>query len=66
MKHIRNFLRFWYDFIVGDDWIVAAGAVLALVVTALLTQRGVNVWWVMPGAVVVLLAASIGRETRRS
>ena len=66
MRFIKHFLLFWYDFIVGDDWVVAAGVVLALIVTALLTQRGLNAWWVMPAAVVVLLAASIWRATRRS
>jgi hypothetical protein len=65
MKHVRNFLRFWYDFIVGDDWLVAAGVVLALIVTASLIQGGFNAWWVMPGAVAVLLAASIWRAARR-
>jgi len=39
MMPLRNFLLFWYDFIVGDDWVVAAGVVLALIATALLAQR---------------------------
>jgi hypothetical protein len=65
MKHVRNFLRFWYDFIVGDDWVAAAGVVLALIAAALLAQRGLNAWWVMPAAVAVLLAISIGRAARR-
>jgi len=34
MSSIMNFLRFWYNFIVGDDRIIAAGVVLALVVSA--------------------------------
>ena len=66
MTHLRNFLRFWYDFIVGDDWVIAAGVVIALIVTGLLAQRDVNAWWLMPVAVAVLFAASIGRETQRS
>jgi len=65
MTHLRNFLRFWYDFIVGDDWVIAAGVVIALIVTGLLAQRGLNAWWVMPAAVAVLLAVSIGREARK-
>jgi len=66
MTFLGNFLRFWYDFIVGDDWVVAAGVVLALIVAALLAQRGLNACWVMPAAVAVLLTISIGRATRRS
>lgn len=66
MTYVKHFLLFWYDFIVGDDWIVAAGVVLGLGVSAALARRDVNAWWVMLVAVVVLLAASLWRETRRS
>jgi hypothetical protein len=66
MTYLKNFLLFWYDFIVGDDWIIAAGVVLALVVSALLARRELNAWWVMPLAVVVMLAVSIWRETRKA
>jgi len=66
MTHLRNFLRFWYDFIVGDDWVIAAGVVIALIVTGLLAQRGFNAWWMMPAAVVILLTASLWRESRKS
>jgi hypothetical protein len=66
MTYVKNFLRFWYEFIVGDDWMIAAGVVAALVVSILLARRGINAWWVVPVAVVVLLAASLWRETRRS
>ncbi|HEY6962127.1 MAG TPA: hypothetical protein VI408_09595 [Gaiellaceae bacterium] len=51
-----RFLRFWWEFVVGDDWVVAAGVVVALVVTALL-----QVWWLMPIAVVALLYLSLRR-----
>ena len=30
MKYITGFFAFWYDFIVGDAWEVAAGVVLTL------------------------------------
>jgi hypothetical protein len=66
MTHLTNFFLFWYDFIVGDDWVIAVGVVIALIVTGLLVQLGLNAWWVMPAAVAALLAASIRRETRRS
>jgi hypothetical protein len=32
MRYLKSFGRFWYDFIVGDDWKIAAGVVLALAV----------------------------------
>jgi hypothetical protein len=39
VKYVKGFGRFWWDFIVGDDWTVAAGVPLAV---ALLT--GISVW----------------------
>jgi hypothetical protein len=47
MTYLKNFLLFWYDFIVGDDWMIAAGVVMALVLSAALARRGLNAWWVM-------------------
>ena len=64
MKKIAAFGRFWWDFVVGDDWLVAAGIGLALGLTALLAEEDVSAWWVMPAAVVLLLAASLRRATR--
>ena len=49
-------LRFLWEFVVGDDPLVAAGVVVALAVTAVL-----EVWWLMPLAVLVLLYASLRR-----
>ena len=66
MTYLKNFLRFWYDFMVGDDWMIAAGVLMALVVSVALARRGLNAWWVMLVSVVVMLAASLWRETRRS
>ena len=36
MGLVRGFLRFWYDFIVGDDWRIALGVVLVLAAGAAL------------------------------
>jgi hypothetical protein len=66
MRYLKSFLLFWYDFIVGDDWVIAAGVVLALVASALLARRDLNAWWLMPVAVVVLLVVSLWRETRHA
>ena len=63
MKHVRAFAMFWWDFIVGDDWRVAAGLAIALGLTALLTHAGVNAWWLLPVSVPVLLWSALRRET---
>ena len=61
MKYVVAFLRFWYDFIVGDDWRVAVGVVVALALTAVLAHHGVAAWWLMPAAVVAILVGSLRR-----
>jgi len=66
MNYLKNFLLFWYDFIVGDDWTIAAGVVLALVVSAVLAHGGLNAWWIMIVAVVMTLGVSLWRETRHA
>ena len=66
MKYLISFGRFWWDFIVGDDWRVAAGVAVALGLTSLLTHEDVNAWWLLPPAVALLLAGSLWRATRRS
>jgi len=64
VKYVRAFLRFWWDFIVGDDWRVAAGIAVALGLTVLLVDHDVNAWWLIPAAVGVVLAGSLDRSTR--
>jgi hypothetical protein len=59
---MRLLLAAW-EFVVGDDWRTALGVVLALTLTALLAGI-VSDWWVMPPAVLALLALSIRRAAR--
>ena len=66
MSYVRQFLNFWYDFIIGDDWSIAVGVVAGLVLTAMLVRRSVDAWWLMPLAVTVLLAVSLWREVRQT
>jgi hypothetical protein len=64
VRYVVSFTRFWWDFVVGDDWTVAAGIALALGLTSALTHRGVHAWWLLPLAVGFLLAVSLWRGTR--
>ena len=56
-----RFLRFWWDFVVGDDWIAALGVAVALGVTAALVAAGLNAWWLMPLGVAAVLFVSLRR-----
>jgi hypothetical protein len=64
MKYVIGFFQFWYDFIVGDDWTIAAGVVIALALTALLSRSNIAAWWLLPVAVALGLTASLWREAR--
>ena len=64
MSTLRRFALAVWDFVVGDDWLTALGVCAALGVTALLSSSGVAAWWVLPAAVVSLLALSVGRAAR--
>jgi hypothetical protein len=50
-----------WEFVVGDDPITAVGVVVALGATALIAGAGAAAWWVMPVAVLALLALSLRR-----
>jgi hypothetical protein len=65
MKPVLAFLSFWYDFVVGDDWTIAMGVVIALIATVLLVGAGIAGWWLLPAAVVILLGWSLRRVARR-
>ncbi|MDQ2707192.1 MAG: hypothetical protein M3Z25_05955 [Actinomycetota bacterium] len=64
MKRIHAFFAFWYDFVVGDDWRVAVGVIVALVLTYAISTTGAPAWWVLPAAVAVLLPWSLWRAAR--
>ena len=62
MNYLVRFGRFWWDFVVGDDWVAAALVVLGIGATAAVAASDIAAWWVMPLAVVVVLFVSLRRE----
>jgi hypothetical protein len=66
MRHLVAFGRFWYDFLVGDDWIIAVTVVVTVAGTALIADEVRLAWLVLPVASAAILAASILRARRRS
>jgi hypothetical protein len=61
ISKLRAFGAFWYDFVIGDDWVVAVGVVIGLAGTYGLHRAGVPAWWLLPVLLVVLLPVSLGR-----
>jgi len=64
-ERVRAFAAFWYDFVVGDDWLVAVGVVTGLALTYGLSQAGAAGWWLLPLCLAVLLPLSLWRAARR-
>ncbi len=63
---LKGFGRFWYDFVVGDDWVVALGVVVALGITyGLKAAPDVPAWWLLPIVVVALIAVAVRRANAR-
>lgn len=58
---MKRFGQFWWDFVVGDDWLVAVGVVVAFGLTAILAAASVPAWWLPPLAVASVLWLSLRR-----
>ena len=65
MSRIGALLRFLWDFVIGDDWRIAAAVVVALAATLVVSQSNVPVWWLLPLVVVVILSISVWDVARR-
>ena len=64
MKHLAAFGRFWWNFVIGDDWLVAVLVAAAIGATAILAAAGVTAWWLLPLAVPGILWLSLRRAIR--
>jgi hypothetical protein len=69
MRYVVGFGRFWYDFIVGDDWKIAAGAAAVLGVGAVLVAtdavEGKVLAPILALGIAVVVTASILAGARR-
>ncbi len=63
---LRALALFIWDFVVGDDWRLAAGVVLGLALTALVAGLGATAWWLLPVLAAAILALSVWRAARAS
>ena len=64
MTWLAGFGRFWWEFVIGDDWLVAVLVAVAIGATAVLAAAGVTAWWLLPPAVLLILWLSLRRAIR--
>jgi hypothetical protein len=57
--------RFFYRFIVGDDWTVAVVMLLALAATGVLVAHQVSAWWLVPPLAILMTGISLRRSARQ-
>lgn len=57
-------VKFLYDFIVGDDWTVAAAVLVGLILSAILNVNQIAAWWLIPVIVIGMLGVSLRRASR--
>jgi hypothetical protein len=62
---IKGFALFWYDFIIGDDWRIAAAVIAALLLTILLAHGHFSAWWLLPLVVIAFLGLSLWGAARK-
>jgi hypothetical protein len=61
---LSRFGRFWWDFVIGDDWLVAVLVAAAIGATAALAAANFAAWWLLPLAVPGILWLSLRRAIR--
>jgi hypothetical protein len=61
MRWLIDFGQFWFDFIVGDDWTIAVGVIVAVMLTAVGAHYSLAAWLVLPITVLGGLAWSVAR-----
>jgi hypothetical protein len=66
IRALVGFARFWYAFIIGDDWTVAAAVAAGFIGTWLLLRADVSAWWLLPLVVVGVTAAGLVRDRARA
>ena len=64
MNAITRFARFWYDFIVGDDWTIAVAVIALIAITAPIAHTQRLAWPIIPAGVAAILSVSVLRVRR--
>jgi hypothetical protein len=69
MKIVEGFFRFWWDFIIGDDWKIAAAVAAVLVIAAIVisgtSPAGTWLAIVLGAALVLAFLVSLTIDVRK-
>lgn len=64
-RFVRRFLAFWSEFLIGDDWALAAGVVIVLALARVASLNegvlGEYAWMIAPIGLVLVLVVSLAR-----
>ena len=66
MRRVEALVRFVWEFVVGDDWRIAAGVIVGLALTGVVAGTSVAAWWILPATVAALLGFSVWRAAGAS
>jgi uncharacterized membrane protein len=66
VQFLKSFGAFWYDFIIGDDWRIAAGIVISFIFTHAIGSSLAFGWYIIPFATVTLISYSLARVVREN
>jgi hypothetical protein len=58
--------RFWWEFVVGDDWRLALASLVGFAITATLAAAGLAAWWVLPVVVIAALLIVVTSATTKA
>jgi hypothetical protein len=64
VSRLAAFGRFWWEFVIGDDWLVAVLVAVGIGATAALAAAKVTAWWLLPLAALLVLWLSLRRAIR--
>jgi hypothetical protein len=65
MSRLKSLGHFLWDFVIGDDWRIAAAVAVALVLTLVLADNGIAAWWLLPVVVAAVLGSSVWAVARK-
>lgn len=65
IQTVKAVVRFWADFVIGDDWTIAVAICLGLAASWVLARAGAPAWWPLPVAVILVVLVSLRRAIER-